>query len=155
MVMMSRSVEIDAPVEKVFSFLTKPENLLEIWPSMVEISNAQSAPDGSHSFDWVYKMGGLRFHGRAESTAAEKNKRVVSKNEKGIPSTFEYLYEAIGNKTRLTLNVDYSLPSQLLTKLAEPVLRRINENEAETLLSNLKIRMEHGRATAVEQPTAH
>lgn len=153
MVMISRSIEIDAPVEQVFSFFTKPENLLEIWPSMVEVSNARSAPDGSHSFDWVYKMGGMRFRGHSDSIEVEKNKRVVSKNEKGIPSTFEYLYEKLGNRTRLTMNVDYSLPSQLLTKIADPVLRRINENESEVVLANLKARMEH-RAVAAEQPMA-
>lgn len=145
MAMISKSIDIDAPVEQVFAFLTNPENLPEIWPSMVEVSNATHSPDGTHSFDFVYKMAGIRIHAHADSTEAEKNRRVVSKTGKGITSRFEYLYEKVGAKTRLTINADYTLPSQILTKLAEPVLRRINENEADTLLSNLKARMELGK----------
>lgn len=142
MAKISKSIDINAPVEQVYDYFTQPENLPTIWPSLVEVSKVQRSADGSHSFDWVYKMAGIRFSGHSQTTEVERNKRVISKNERGIPSTFEYLWEAKGNKTHVTFNVDYTIPGKILSKLAEPIVHRINEREAETLLLNLKDQLE-------------
>lgn len=152
MATITRTIEINAPVERVYGFMTDPNNLPEIWPSMVEVSDVHRNDDGTHSFDWTYKMAGIPFHGHAEASEVEKNKRVVSKNEGGIPSTFEYLYEAVGGKTRFTMKVDYEIPGKALGKLAEPIVRKINEHEADTLTQNLKVRMEMSSAPS---PDAH
>jgi len=138
----SKSIDVQAPVERVYEFMTKPDNLPSIWPSLVEVSKAELKPDGWHSFDWVYKMAGIRFTGHSETTEVEANRRYVSKNERGIPSTFEFLFDAKGNKTHVTINVDYTIPGKLLSRLAEPLVHRMNEREAETLLLNLKDHME-------------
>lgn len=66
------------------------------------------------------------------------------KNEKGIPSTFVWTYAGENGGTRVTLEVDYTLPSHLLDRLAEPLLHRLNEREAETVLENLKTSLELG-----------
>lgn len=142
MAKISETISIDAPLERVFDYVTHPENLLEIWPSMQEVSNVQRSPDGSHSFDWVYKMVGFRFKGHAETTHVEAGKRAVVKNESGIPSTFTWAYDGDENQCRVSLDVEYSIPGKLLEKLAEPLVRRINEHEARTMLQNLKVRME-------------
>ncbi len=147
----SKTIEINVPVERVFGFLTNPSNLPEIWPSMIEVSNVQKHADGTYAFDWVYKMVGVRFHGHADASEVEKNKRVFSRNASGIPSTFEYLYESVGGKTRLTMNVAYTVPGPVLGKLAEPVVHRINERETDAFLRNLKTRME----LAAPSPEAH
>ncbi len=150
MAKISRTVEIDAPVERVYAFMTDPNNMPEVWPSMVEVSNVQRRDDGSHSFDWVYKMAGIRFEGHADAQEVEKNRRVVSKNDSGIPSTFHYTYESVDGKTRLTMEAEYTIPNKVLNKLAEPIVRRINEHEADVLLQNVKARME----LAEEAPAA-
>ncbi|MBC7172198.1 MAG: SRPBCC family protein [Polyangiaceae bacterium] len=155
MAKISRATEIDAPVEEVYAFMTNPENLPEIWPSMVEVSNVQRSDDGGHSFDWVYKMAGIRFEGHADTTEVEKNRRVVTKNATGIPSTFVYGYEGVGKKTRFKMEVDYTMPSKLLSKVADPFLRKLNEHEADAIISNLKARMELGEKAQPEtQPHA-
>lgn len=148
MAKITKTIEIDAPVERVFELMANPNNLPEVWPSMVEVSNVRCEPDGSHSFDWVYKMAGMRFEGHADSTEAEKNRRVVSRNTSGIPGTFYYTYESLsGGRSKLSIEVGYELPQRALSKLAEPVLRRINEHEAEVLLKNVKARTEMGADT--------
>lgn len=147
MVQMKKMIEIDAPVARVFGFVSNPENLPEVWPSLLEVSNLQRRADGTHGYDWVYKMAGIRFTGHGELTEIEPNRMHVTRNEAGIPSTFRYTYEDLeGNRTRLTIEVEYSIPGQLLSKLAEPIVRRINEHEADALMSNLKARMEHEEA---------
>ncbi|MGZ3452331.1 MAG: SRPBCC family protein [Polyangiales bacterium] len=137
-----KSVLIQAPVERVFDYASNPENFPEVWPSMVEVSNIERKADGKHSFDWVYKMAGIRFHGHTDTTEVIPNQRVVTKSEKGIESVFTWTYAAEGGGTRLTVETQYTLPGTVLDKLAEPFLIRTNEREAETVLENIKSRLE-------------
>ena len=150
-----KKIDIKAPVGDVFAFVTNPNNLPEIWPSLVEVTNAQHKPDGSHSFDFTYKMAGIRLHGHSTTERAEKNARVTMKNTGGIPSTFDYVYEAVGKHTRLTLTVEYTIPGAVLSKLADPIVHRLNEHEADVFLQNLKSRMEMAQPSPDARPTAH
>jgi uncharacterized protein YndB with AHSA1/START domain len=154
---LSRKIEINAPVERVFAFLTNPLNLPEVWPSLVEVANVEHRTDGGHAFDFVYKMAGVRLHGHSATEKAERNKRVVTRNTGGIPGSFDWHYEPFGaGGTRLTLNVEYTIPGMVLSRLAEPLVHRINEHEADLLLQNLKARLELGRPTTEEaRPAAH
>lgn len=150
-----KSIEIKAPVERVFEFLTTPNNFLSIWPSMVEVSNVVRRADGYNSFDWVYKMAGLRFKGHAEPKKIETNKYVEMRNESGIPSTFRWLYEPRGTATYLTVEVDYEAPAPVIGKLAEAIVAKINERELEALLANAKSVLEQPiRTQAAPQPHA-
>ncbi len=152
----TRKVEIGAPVDRVYAFLTDPNHLLEVMPSLVEVANIDKKAEGGHSFDYVYKMGGLRLHGHSTTTLAEKNKRVIVRNTGGIPSTFDYTYEPVGKGMRLTLNVDYAVPGAVLARLAEPIVHRLNEHEADLFLQNVKTRIEMGKGTADEaRPPVH
>jgi hypothetical protein len=38
--------------------------------------------------------------------------------------------------------VEYSIPGAAVGRLAEPVIHKMNEHEADTILANLKARME-------------
>ena len=140
-----KSITINAPVERVFDYMTDPNHLPEIWPSMVEVSHVKQLGEGKHSFDWVYKMAGVRFQGHSDTIQSKKNEDVVVKNEKGIPSTFKWHYAGHDGLTDLTMEVDYAIPNNLLNKLAKPFLTKLNEHEAEIMLSNLKARMEVGQ----------
>lgn len=142
MAKIEKTIFINAPVEKVFAFMAKPENLPEIWPSLQEVRNVQPMPNGGYSYDWTYKMAGLRVEGRAEWTEFVQNRRIVDKNEGGIPSTFIWTYEAENGGTRVSVSVDYTIPGALLGRLAEPIVHKMNAQEAETVLANLKARME-------------
>ncbi len=144
-----KNIEINAPVQQVFDFVTQPTNLPKIWPSMVEVNNVRRDANGQHEFDWVYKMAGMRFNGHAKTLQVRQNEFVETKNEAGIPSTFRWSYEARGNTTRVTLEIDYSVPTPVFGRLAEAVVVKLNEREAETMLANLKTTCE-----AAPQPSA-
>jgi len=135
------SVTINAPVEKVFEF-SHPENLPEIWPSLVEVSNIKELPNGGFSWDWVYKMAGMRFNGTSTHTEFIANERTVSKSSGGIESTITWSYQPVAGGTKMTSITDYKIPVPLLGKLAEAFIVKFNENESETILANLKARME-------------
>jgi len=142
MAKLQKSIMINAPVEKVFAYLSDPNNLPEIWPSMVEIKDVQPAPGGGYNFGWVYKMAGMRFEGASETTEEIPNQRTVTKSTKGIESHFVWTYEPENGSTKLTVEIEYKVPVPLLGKLAESFILKQNDQEGDTLLSNLKARME-------------
>jgi uncharacterized membrane protein len=143
MATLSKFIEINAPVEKVYEYLSDPYNTPEFWPSFQEVQNVQDLSNGGHKFHWVYKMAGVRFEGDTEDIEVIPGKRTVSKSTGGIPSTFIWEFQPTENGgTIVTMNIDYSLPNQLLGRLAEPFLLKLNEREADTLLANLKARTE-------------
>ena len=142
MAKLQKSITISAPVEKVFAYLSDPNNLPEIWPSMVEVKDVQPAPTGGYNFGWVYKMAGMRFEGASETTEEVPNQRTVTKSTKGIESNFIWTYQPESDGTKLTVDIEYTVPVPLLGKLAETFIIKQNEQEADTLLSNLKARME-------------
>ena len=142
MAKITKSVTINAPVEKVYAFMSEPTNLPEIWPSMVEVKDVQPSPAGGYNFSWVYKMAGVRFDGASETTEAIPNQRVVNKSTKGIESTFVWMYEPEDGGTKLTLEVEYTVPIPLVGKLAEAFIVKQNQHEADVMLANLKARME-------------
>jgi len=145
-----QTVHIDAPVERVFEFLTHPENLPPIWPSMVSVENVVTHPDGSSSFDWVYKMAGKRFSGHTDPVAVRENELMVTRSESGIPSEWRWSFSRENGGTRLDVSVEYEIPSRVLRALAEPLVVQLNRRDLSTVLENLKSVMEAGLQRAAE-----
>jgi carbon monoxide dehydrogenase subunit G len=137
-----KHIEINAPVEKVFEFMEDPENLPEIWPSMQEVTNVKKLPEGGRTYDWTYKMAGIKFKGSSKTLKFIDNERAVVVSEKGIPSKFIWEYHPYGEGTSLDVRIEYEIPVPVLGKLAEKVIIKMNDNEADALLSNLKAVME-------------
>jgi len=137
-----KTIFINAPLKKVFAFMAEPHSLIEIWPSLQEIDNLQPLPNGGYCFDWTYKMAGLRLHGRVEWLEFIKDRRIVYRNEAGIPGTLIWTYQAENGGTRVSVAVDYTVPGVVLARLTEPVIQKMNEHESEAILANLKALME-------------
>ena len=141
MAKVERSITINAPVDKVFSYI-KPENLPEFWPSLVEVKDVQQLPNGGHSNRWVYKMAGMRFEGTSEDVECVQNQRLVSKTKGGVESTQTWTFQPEAGGTRVTFTVEYTVPIPVLGKLAEAIIVRMNEHEGDIVMANLKARME-------------
>jgi carbon monoxide dehydrogenase subunit G len=148
MAKVKKTLFIQAPVREVFEFMDTPEKLVEIWPSLVEVSNVQSQPGGGNNFHWKYKMAGMFFEGDTTVQEFVRDQRTVTSNSGGIPSTFVWTYQPEDNGTRLNMEVEYTVPVKVLGKLAEPVIVKMNEREVETLLGNLKTQLEASTETA-------
>ena len=143
MAKIKKTITINAPVEKVFDYASEPTNLPEFWPSMVEIKDVKKIPGAvGGTFHWVYKMAGMRFEGTSEVIESVVNERRVTKSSGGIPNMFTWIYQPDQAGTKLTLEVEYTVPVPLLGKLAEAFIVKMNEREADALLANLKARME-------------
>lgn len=143
MAVVEKSAEINAPVEKVFSYLEESESNVEWLPGMMEVKDIAKTEGqvGTH-FRWTYKMAGLRFEGETTVTEHIPNRKIVTQSKGGIRSTWTFTFEQQDGGTKLTIKVDYTVPVPVLGKLAEAIVLKQNEREAALALSNIKERME-------------
>ena len=146
-----KTIAIAAPVERVFDYVADPRHLPEIWPNLAEVSNVTPHADGGSGFDWVYRMAGVKIRGHSEDIEFARNRRVVSRSRAGIPNTFRWSSEPDEGATTVTLEIDYDVPGSLFGRLLRPVIGRLNERDAQTLLDNLKAQMER----PAQQPQVH
>jgi carbon monoxide dehydrogenase subunit G len=142
MTKLTKTINIEAPVDKVFDVIIEPTNLIEVWPSLVETHDIERLPNGGTKFNWKYKMAGMTFDGISEDIEVIDGKRVFSKTEGGIPGTVTWTTEQEEQGTKVTFETDYIIPVPVLGKLAENIVVKANEREINTLLENLKDRLE-------------
>jgi uncharacterized protein YndB with AHSA1/START domain len=142
MAKIEKTITINAPVEKVFGYWEEPTNRPEVWPSLVEVKEVERLPSGGRNFRWVYKMAGVPLKGTNEATEYVANQRIVEKSKGGIESTLTWTFQPEAGGTKLTVEVEYTVPVPLLGKLAEAFIVKQNERETELILANLKARME-------------
>jgi uncharacterized protein YndB with AHSA1/START domain len=142
MARITKSITIDAPVEEVFNYVEDPANIPEYWPSVVQLKDVEQLPNGGFRMTGVYKMAGVRFDIESMCTEFIPNQRTVYKSEGGVSSTSTWIYEPHDGGTRATIENEYTVHLPVLRKLAESFLIRINENEAQAVLANVKARME-------------
>ena len=63
---------------------------------------------------------------------AQPGKLVRMRNEGGIPSTFIWTYEGLdGAGTKLSLDLQYTIPAPVIGKIAEALVAKINERDAD------------------------
>jgi len=138
-----RSITINAPVENVFAYINDPELNPEWLPSMLEVKDVNITEQGVGShFKWVYKMAGIRINGETTTLEHVPNQRIVVQSKVGINSKWSWTFEPYDNGTRLSLVLEYTVPVPVLGKLAEAVVLKQNEKEADAAMANIKAKME-------------
>jgi len=135
-----KEVTVEAPIEKMFGYISEPSNLPEFWPSLTEIKDVQSLPNGGYSARWVYKMAGMRFEGTGEYIKMVPNQFFIIKTKGGISSEITWTFRSRENMTRVTLTIEYKVPIPLLGKLAEAIIMKMNEQEADLMMANIQAR---------------
>ncbi len=131
---------VNAPIEKIFGHIYELSNWLEFWPSLMELRDVKPLPNGGYSARWVYKMAGMLFRGAGEYTSVVPNQLLVIETKGGVISTITWAFRSWGNRTRVFLTIEYTIPIPLLGKLAEVIVAKMNEKEAELMLHNLQVR---------------
>jgi uncharacterized membrane protein len=141
MARIEKTVTIKVPVDKAFSYITSPMNQLEWMPSITDVRDVSGLGKGQR-FDWTYKMMGMHLKGQTEVTEFVANQRFVLKTTGGIASTWIWTFMAETNKTQLKLLIEYTVPMPVLGKIAELLVLRQNEREADLAMTNIKARLE-------------
>ncbi len=123
--------------------MSDPMSQLEWMPSMVEVTDVNLTEQGVGStYRWKYKMAGMILHGDNETLEFVPNKRVVERSRGGIDSTWTWTYEPQDGGTKLSVHIEYTIPVPVMGKIAEGLVLRQNEKEANLAMANIKAKME-------------
>ena len=141
MAKVEQSITINAPVEKVFSYVCDPMNQLEWLPSMTDVRDITGEGVGQ-KFGWTYKMMGISFKGETEVVESVANQRRIIKSTGSIQSTWTWTFKSENGKTVVNLAVEYTIPVPVLGKVAEQLVLRQNKREAALSMTNIKERLE-------------
>lgn len=140
MVHITRTININAPLLKVFDYVTNPENWTRYVTSLIDVKNVSNkTPVPGTTFEWVYRMLGMNFSGKGSVIEYEKDKRFTIKMEGAFPIKETYNFEDVGGSTRLTFEIDYEMPGQILGVIANSrLVEKLNIREADTVLEKVK-----------------
>ncbi|UCE64403.1 MAG: SRPBCC family protein [Nitrospirota bacterium] len=133
-----QSVVINRPVEKVFEFVSYPENE-PLWVAGVqEAEQTSEGPMGvGTTLRSVGRILGRTIESTWEVTEYEVNRKRVVKNSSGpFPLEFVTVFKPVDAGTKITLTVQAEVGGFL--KLAEPVLVRMVKRRNESQWANLK-----------------
>lgn len=124
----------------MFEYATTIPKLTEWWPSLTDVRKySQERMATGVRYEWTYKMVGVKLDGTTEIVEFAKNEHMRQENGDAIPGMFDWRYSLEAGKTRVTVNLDYTIPGSVLGKLADKLfVERLNEREAETVLAHLK-----------------
>ena len=142
MVTVEKSIIINAPADKIFAFWNDPQNLTDLWPSMLVVKNVRQLENGGTQFDFGFKMAGIKTQSTSKDTEVVPGEYVVNETTGGIKSTMrvDFIPETEGTKVTAKMNYTVSLP--VLGRVIEGAARKANEKELETCLKNLKVKIE-------------
>lgn len=142
MITVSDSIEIDAPPETVFEYLDDPHHHYEITPSLTRVENVQQLDNGGKRLDHTYTLGGIDLDGSLVQSVHEPPTLMAFEMTGRLEGELELEMIAENGGSRVTYTAGYNLPGSVIERLAEPFVRRYNERELETVLTNLKSRLE-------------
>lgn len=136
-----KTITVEAPVEKVFKYMTEPTHLPEIWPSLFEVKEVTTLPTGGYKFGWFYNMAGKRAEGTTKTSEWLPNERFVDKATGDLEATFAWSFFPENGYTKIELDAEY-MPPKFFPKEELPFIKQRNESEAGLILENLKARFE-------------
>ena len=137
----TNSITINAPVEKVFEYISNPENTLEWWPNVTGLRDKTGHGEGQ-SWTFDYKMMGLHFTAKAKVTRSIINTERRVKSTGGIESEWDWYFKRVNGGTQLRWVIDYTIPVPVLGKVGELFILRRNRRVARFAMTNIKEKME-------------
>jgi len=137
MISLMKSIVVDAPVDRVFTYVTDPTTMAEWLVSMIETRNVIGTGEGQQ-YEWTYKMVG--FHLRGQSTVVEHAPNEVSVHQSigAIDSNWTLAVAPHEEGSTLTVEVEYSIPVPVLGKLAERIAAKRDARDLEQSLTNVQ-----------------
>jgi len=145
-----KSIMIEAPVEKVFDFVTDFDNVVKTQPPEMEmtiLSRDKGPTRVGFKAKYRAKAGGQVWEAEEETTELVKNKRHVHRQRSGALKKLEAtdLFEPTEKGTKLTSILEYELPHSLLGKLVDKLkVRKDIEKSMDYTMKKTKELIEKG-----------
>lgn len=113
---------LNAPIDQVFEFFSKAENLERITPPSLSFQILTPLPIEMATgalIDYRIKLGGFAFRWRTEITLWDPPRSFKDSQLKGPYKKWihEHRFEELDGRTRMTDRVEYSVPGGILSAL--------------------------------------
>ena len=150
MAKLTRSVDIEAPVEKVFDYAMDVGRLWTSWPEQVAVRDVELKPDGVGSSATLFShFMAIHLEGSIEYTEVVPNQRIVAKvHFFGEKPTWVFTFEPADGGTKLTAEGEWHAKIPGVGKPIEGMLVKGHAGGLESLLATVKSRVEAEAAEA-------
>lgn len=150
----TKTFELNAPLQEVFAFATDPRNLPKYWVGVVEVKDLKRQPNGGENFKFVSNLFGVPEENTAEWIEFVRNERTVTKTDtvstQGSSTLMTVRYERLdGGKTRLSSNIEWELPDAVFGKLDKTFIWKMLDDAMELTGERFKFLMEAGIAAPI------
>jgi uncharacterized membrane protein len=144
MMKIEKTIEIEAPVEQVFGYISDPAHTPEYMPSAYKVKDIQRLPDGRYTYTLVNKLLGVHMDFTCEQVEVSANERLIQKMQgTGIDSLMTQRFERLADgKTRLSLVAEINLHAGPLATYGETFFERYFGHGAEMSLEAIKAHVE-------------
>ena len=136
----SMSIKINAPLQKVFTYVTTPENWPRFVTSLVDIRNlsTKSVRAGT-KFEWTYRMLGVNLEGKGKVIEYTQDKYFSMEMGGAFPMREVYHFKGNSKVTTLELELQYEVPGKVLGAIANRlVVEKLNKKEAAAVIKKVK-----------------
>ena len=136
----TKVASIKADPEKVLAYIADVKNHPAFISALKSVDNLHGDPkEIGEGWDFTFSMGGVEVKGKAETADYVEGKHYSFKTTTGIVSTFSYSVEPENGGTRLTMDVEYEIPQNVVAKLLDKaVVERLNDQEGDRAVENLQ-----------------
>ena len=132
------TIDVAAPIEHVFAFMTDTDNWLRTNPSLTNLDDVEETDDG-YRMNATYRTLGISNRGELELTVVEPEAHsVVSFDSPGLSGDVEYRFTEVDGVTTVVQSADYEFGDSLLNRIIEPVGKRYNERQFRHSLESSK-----------------
>ena len=139
----AQSVEVNCTPDSLMEYIVDVTNHPAFIGPLKSVANVKGdVRKPGTSWDWVYNIAGVELSGKAETVRFVPSKEFVYKTTTGAKSTFTYRAEGAGAKTKLSLNVEYEVPTNALGKMKASMFEKLNEAESKRVVENLRALLE-------------
>ncbi len=131
---------IDVPIAKVFDIVDDPSTFPKYVPNVREVVDMHRSDSRvGDSFRVIYRVLGITFDEKFTVTDYQRPDRIKSKFEGGMKGTFAWSFEPQGQKTKVSVDIDYRLAGGAIGKVVDALLlERTNEKTIGAMLQNLQ-----------------
>jgi len=136
-IVLKKSVVIDAPAERVFAYASEPGTFAEWLPNFVEARDIVGTGAGQQ-YGWTYKYVGLLLRGQSTVVEYVPNELAVHQSIGTINSIWTIRVEPHEVGTTLTIEIEYNIPIPVLGKVAEQFAVRRDARTLEWALTNVE-----------------
>lgn len=135
MIAYDESIVIEAPLPKVFAYVNDLSTMPDWLTGLVEVRNVIGTGVGQQC-DWTFKMIGVQLRGAAVVVDCVPSERCTHQSIGMLCSDWTNLVEPHEDGTKLTVEVEYTLPGVVVGKLAEHLtIRRMKRGLRSSLLN--------------------